>query len=254
MSSRLENLIRTAVQTFATKPNGAFANPNINSNIQVLRQIMSEINPLDDIGLSRLVGQPNVPPNPYFSRVAPVTYMEIFENRTVSIGVFILKEGASIPLHDHIGMYGVLKVLYGSLKLQSYTPTNTKDGRNGTAQKLQPNITAHRIPSSLVTEHGEAAVLTPTDQNLHQITAEDGPASFLDILAPPYNPDGVDGEERDCFYYKDVGPADATFGNPDQRLLARIPCPPSFWCDSLRYTGPSLHHLQQEFSFKEPTP
>lgn len=242
MSTRLENLVRTAVQTFATKPNGAFTNPNINSNVQLLRQLISEINPLDDIGLARVVGQPQIPAN-FSSRVAPVTYMEIFENRTVSIGVFILKEGACIPLHDHPGMYGVLKVLYGSLKLQSYSPTHTNDG---VIPKLQSNITAKRVPPTVLTENAGAAVLTPNELNFHQITAEGGPASFLDILAPPYNPDGVDGEERDCYYYKDVGPVASN--NPDQRLLSRIPCPPSFWCNSLRYTGPSIQHLQEELS------
>ncbi|MEQ2263654.1 hypothetical protein XENORESO_010843 [Xenotaenia resolanae] len=40
----------------------------------------------------------------------PVTYMHICETEVFSMGVFLLKAGASIPLHDHPGMNGMLKV------------------------------------------------------------------------------------------------------------------------------------------------
>ena len=103
MGSRIENVIRTAVQTFATKPNGSFVNTNVSHNINILRQLLSEICPVDDLGLTRNSGQPRFPLNLFSSRTAPVSYMEIFENQTVSIGIFVLKDGASSPLHDHVG-------------------------------------------------------------------------------------------------------------------------------------------------------
>lgn len=40
----------------------------------------------------------------------PVTYMHICETEVFSMGVFLLRSGASIPLHDHPGMNGMLKV------------------------------------------------------------------------------------------------------------------------------------------------
>lgn len=40
----------------------------------------------------------------------PVTYMHICETDVFSMGVFLLRTGASIPLHDHPGMNGMLKV------------------------------------------------------------------------------------------------------------------------------------------------
>lgn len=42
----------------------------------------------------------------------PVTYMHICETEVFSMGVFLLRTGASIPLHDHPGMNGMLKVFY----------------------------------------------------------------------------------------------------------------------------------------------
>lgn len=44
----------------------------------------------------------------------PVTYMHICETEAFSMGVFLLKTGASIPLHDHPGMNGMLKVYSAS--------------------------------------------------------------------------------------------------------------------------------------------
>lgn len=45
----------------------------------------------------------------------PVGYMHICETEVFSMGVFLLKTGASIPLHDHPGMNGMLKVSTSSL-------------------------------------------------------------------------------------------------------------------------------------------
>lgn len=44
----------------------------------------------------------------------PVTYMHICETEVFSMGVFLLRTGASIPLHDHPDMNGMLKVFYTS--------------------------------------------------------------------------------------------------------------------------------------------
>ena len=38
---------------------------------------------------------------------APVSYINIFECSYFTLGVFILKSGVSVPLHDHPGMYGL---------------------------------------------------------------------------------------------------------------------------------------------------
>ena len=98
---------------------------------------------------------------------------------------------------------------------------------------------AHKLPPAVLTESDGSTFLTPTECNLHQITAVGGPASFLDILAPPYD------DDRDCYYYKEeVG----YHSSDDMRTLSSIPCPPSFWCSSLTYSGPDLKHLYLELS------
>lgn len=248
MSSRIENLIRTAVQTFATKPNGSFVNANISHNIQVLRQLLSDICPAEDIGLACNPSQSRFPSQFFLPRSAPVSYMEIFENQTVSIGVFILREGACIPLHDHVGMYGILKVLHGSLNIQSYTPVDFTVQANSPAHQQQQYVKARMFPTTLLSEKDSSAVLSPTDQNFHTIWSAGGPASFLDILAPPYDPDGTrsGGAVRDCYYYADLGQIEEVPSTSDIRLLKKISCPSTFWCDSTKYQGPDIKHLHQE--------
>lgn len=54
----------------------------------------------------------------------PVTYMHICETEVFSMGVFLLRSGASIPLHDHPRMNGMLKVSpHGSCVVASSVST-----------------------------------------------------------------------------------------------------------------------------------
>lgn len=104
-----------------------------------------------------------------------------------------------------------------------------------------------------VIEYSETSgpcLLTPVQDNLHQIDAVEGPAAFLDILAPPYNPD----DERDCHYYKVLqtvaeGETDGK-SNEEQKgeetdkekeaWLLEVPQPEDFWCGGEHYPGPTV--------------
>lgn len=94
-------------------------------------------------------------------------------------------------------------------------------------------------------ENSGPCLLTPARDNVHQIDAVDGPAAFLDILAPPYNPE--DG--RDCHYYKVLQSVteSGTGAQVEQEQLGEeenegwlleIPQPDDFWCGGEPYPGP----------------
>ena len=53
-------------------------------------------------------------------RPGACTYLGIVENDEYAIAAFILKPGATIPLHDHPGMTVLSKLLFGSLRVTSY--------------------------------------------------------------------------------------------------------------------------------------
>ena len=231
-------MIRAAIHTFTNK-NNSFNN-NISENVQYLRQLVSEVT-ASDIGLTPNIGFPRALYTPASKGIAPVTYIDIFENNYVSVGVFVIKEGASIPLHDHKGMFGILKVLYGNLNIQSYTPISQESDEQ--SSPVLPSFsssifTARKMPESSLTSTDMATVLSPSEGNIHKLWTSGGSASFLDVLAPPYNPE----EGRDCFYYEEVN-NQQSHPDPDHYSLMMVPTPATFWSDSASYQGPRVQHL-----------
>ena len=54
-------------------------------------------------------------------RPPPVTYIPVAENKHISMGIFVIREGQHIPLHDHPHMHGLIKCIQGRLKITSYS-------------------------------------------------------------------------------------------------------------------------------------
>lgn len=77
----------------------------------------------------------------------------------------------------------------------------------------------------------DPCVLRPTEGNIHQVDTIDGPAAFVDILAPPYKTDIPDVGKRCCKYFNEVNLSkDIT--------LAIVSDPKDYWSDIAPYTGP----------------
>lgn len=128
MASKIECVLKQALTTFS----GSYTSKAFHDNLIKLKRSANELD-AQSVGLDlRLLRWDTY--ELYHSldklsrttiihhRQAPVTYIEVFEDQNVSVGVFVLRDGAKIPLHDHPYMYGVLKVIYGKVKVQSYTP------------------------------------------------------------------------------------------------------------------------------------
>ncbi|KAK3562714.1 hypothetical protein QTP86_005669 [Hemibagrus guttatus] len=201
MNSLIQRLARQALATFrnqASEDSKGFV-----ENHSKLRNLLAEVRVSDLKIVPRCVESTYVPPQ---LLGPPVTYMHICETDSFSMGVFLLKHGSSIPLHDHPNMYGLLKVLYGKVRVSCYdrldSSPDSASGRqfNPPLLPFQKSCVRPSVQRSVgeYTEESPPCVLYPQRDNLHQIEAVDGPTAFLDILAPPYDPD--DG--RDCHYYK----------------------------------------------------
>lgn len=67
----------------------------------------------------------------------------------------------------------------------------------------------------------------PEEGNIHQVSASDGPAVFVDILSPPYMPNSP----REGKYFKEVKKSDLV-------QLTIIPQPKDYFCDQVPYHGP----------------
>merc|ERR1719436_1347682 len=51
---------------------------------------------------------------------ASITYIGVYENCDISVGIFVVNGKSGLPLHNHPGMHGMIKVVHGSLMLSCY--------------------------------------------------------------------------------------------------------------------------------------
>ncbi|KAJ8372690.1 hypothetical protein AAFF_G00280190 [Aldrovandia affinis] len=244
MTSLVQKIARQAFITFKNPP--AFGDKVFCENQSKLSSLLTEMRAAElQIAPRKVEGSPaSVAHSP------PVTYMHICETDAFSMGVFLLKNGTSIPLHDHPGMYGMVKVIYGKVRISSYDRVDKHSEAAGDPHFSPPVLPFQRdalrrsIRRSVgeYTDESSPCILSPQKHNLHQIDAVDGPTAFLDILAPPYDPD--DG--RDCHYYKVLTPVSEVVGKkPDSQeqretWLLEIPQPSDFWCGGEPYPGPEV--------------
>ncbi|XP_049646579.1 2-aminoethanethiol dioxygenase [Suncus etruscus] len=259
MASLIQRVARQACLTFR---GGGRAGPRpkgFPENLSKLQSLLSQVR-AEDLNIAPRLAATSPPP-----KSPPVTYMHIHESPGFSLGVFLLKSGARIPLHDHPGMHGMLKVLYGTVRISCL---DVLDGdREGRPQPREPRAPPpeqafepplrpqerQALRAGVLRSRAEytaasgPCVLTPQQDNLHQIDAVDGPAAFLDILAPPYDPD----EGRDCHYYRVLeaaarpqgAPADPQGSSgslPRDVWLLETPQAEDFWCEGEPYPGPKV--------------
>ncbi|XP_058831909.1 2-aminoethanethiol dioxygenase [Topomyia yanbarensis] len=207
------------------------------SNLQNLR-IMVEQLTMADLNLD-----PAVVAHETFQQPtkAPCTFIDIFENSSFTMSIFVLRENYTMPLHDHPLMHGLLRVVTGSVKIQSYTEIDrresTRDGNE--LRHVLVNVEQAKVVGS---DKGDCAMLTPTERNFHEITAVGGPAAFFDILSPPYNADIPIYGRRTCsFYRKLLLPGDGVTNDGRKRMvLERIPTPDHYYCDTENFKMPEF--------------
>lgn len=231
-SNLLVTLFKQAIKTFAPINS---SEKEFSSGFRQLKSILDNVR-ADDV---RLDPSFNEAATWESQNKAPCTYIEIFENQNFNMGIFIIKPGFKMPLHDHPHMHGLLKVISGNARIKSFTKIKPDEEKNSTS--LQKNIEMNS--KSFLTEisdnkmcdaNSESCVLTPEDSNYHEIEAINGPSAFLDILAPPYST-FKDNKVRECRYYKVIQEI-----NPKLAQLEEMPSPKWFYCDQAPYLGPVL--------------
>ncbi|XP_078588470.1 2-aminoethanethiol dioxygenase-like [Branchiostoma floridae x Branchiostoma japonicum] len=247
MAALVEKIAKQALQTFD------FASPHwersLKDNFGKLASLMNQLT-YRDVNIQPRTEEPPLRRSPRgrpasYDDPAPVTYMPICNHQFFTMGIFLLKGGERIPLHDHPEMHGICRVLYGTVAIRSYNRLDPST----TVQPPLPEFDAPLPPwqrNSLLpctangevqlNENSEACVLEPLVGNLHEIVAVDGPAAFLDVLAPPYDHDG--STDRDCHYYRPLTPQNPA--QTDVHWLMRISQPRDFWCDAEPYPGPAV--------------
>ncbi|XP_053690225.1 2-aminoethanethiol dioxygenase [Sabethes cyaneus] len=209
------------------------------SNLQNLRALVEQLT-LNDLNLD-----PAVVAHETFQQPlkAPCTFIEIFENACFTMSVFVLRENYTMPLHDHPRMHGLLRVIAGTVKIQSYTEIDRRE-RIRDGDELRHVLVDVEQTKMISPEKGDSAMLTPTERNYHEITAIGGPAAFFDILSPPYDADIPIYGKRTCSFYKKLLlPGDGAGSEGRMRMvLERIPTPDHYYCDTEQFETPEFMH------------
>lgn len=170
---------------------------------------------------------------------APMTYIGIFKNDILNMGIFILKHDMKLPLHNHPNMYGLLKVIAGTVKIKSFSIKSERSV--GTDDNERLFIVANQNEDVIANSESGCCRLDPLRGNIHEIETIGGPAAFIDILSPPYDTYNPDMSARRCSYFR------VTKENkPNEFDLEEISIPSWFWSDSFTYLGPEPKVLEDD--------
>ncbi|KAJ3338285.1 hypothetical protein HDU83_008230 [Entophlyctis luteolus] len=154
---------------------------------------------LDRFSLASL-GLDKTPPT------APFEFYNIHNCENFEIGVFVLRKGHSMPIHDHPNMTVFTKVVYGDLHVRKFEFVDRL--RCSYAKIVRDTICRgtssskpiqNQVPS---TSNQTIFKAYPADgPNLHSFTALSDFAVILDVFGPPY----LRGE-REVTYYTEIAP------------------------------------------------
>nr|CAI5837332.1 unnamed protein product [Callosobruchus analis] len=234
MAAHINNVLKQAIITFTSKPE------LFGSNLTALAALLDKTT-AEDVNL-----QPQFSSESYWSRPgkAPLTCIHIYEDQNITMNIFILKPAGHLPLHNHPEMYGLIKVISGKVRITSYSLNTLKTQKIDRSLKEDPppslasssrEVTAELFSSEIVDTSSKPCMLEPNNKNLHEIESVDGPAAFLDILAPPYSTPTPNNGPRLCSYFAVLNQL-----SPNIFKLQEIKSPSWYWNDMFPYTGPEL--------------
>ena len=153
-----------------------------------------------------------------------VKYYGLHDSGSVSIGVFLIPRGGSLPLHNHPTMTVLSRVLYGQLEVTSF------DWADPPLARGRSRAAARVRTAELVAGPAPPLVLFPgSGGNLHAFAARSGPCAVLDVIAPPYS----DALGRGCTYYEEGGGVDASEAGGREGLVWLTEADTDFVCRNI---------------------
>ncbi len=235
--TNVEKLIKQALSTFSKPQPYSTFQENLGSLVQSAQKLT-----LSDVFLDKSIVVTEVQ-----NRKGPVVYVPVFEDRNILVSMFILKPNSEIPLHDHPLMYGIIKVLSGSVLIQSYSPYGIKKGDNykpclpkdyfyvEDLPSWSEGVKAKKSEPVIVSELDDCGLLTPAHNNFHAIRCHEGPAVFFDILSPPYDVPAKSIGKRICSYFEETSCV-----NGDCVLSTTKQPPENYWTSEMPFKGPKI--------------
>lgn len=163
---------------------------NPHAEIDSVLNIVNQITSVQQLGFYK----GNKPLSNYYNMNSNVKYLPVKEEPGLwTCGCFAIPAFGKIPLHDHPEMIGVIRVLEGSVEIDSFDTCH-----NDSYHTHYRGSTKFDAPSTVC--------LGSTMSNIHRIKAGASGALFLDILMPDYD----DDNGRKCNFYQIVDETEIT--------------------------------------------
>jgi hypothetical protein len=111
----------------------------------------------------------------------PWGWSPMLESPDLNVGALTVFMDSDIPLHDHPGSSGLLIVLRGRVRVQSYQVASAGDLRQ--VQPLELEQTGN-----VELDEGQYISFGPSENNIHSLHAIDDDCVLFDVLFSPYQP------------------------------------------------------------------
>jgi uncharacterized RmlC-like cupin family protein len=95
-------------------------------------------------------------------------------------GILNIEQGQDVPLHDHPGATGMVRVLSGEVEVWQFDRLEIAPAVVADGQAVLARV-AHRV-----LHPGDIAILSPDGGNIHALRARSRQCSMLDYFIPPY--------------------------------------------------------------------
>ena len=108
-------------------------------------------------------------------------WQRMIKQQYINGGILSIEDKQIIPLHDHPGATGMMRILSGKAEVWMFDEVKNNDSA------AQENIVELKLVSHRTLIAGDTAVLTTEKGNIHALKAVTKECRMLDFFIPPYN-------------------------------------------------------------------
>ena len=107
-------------------------------------------------------------------------WQRLTKDKHIKGGILNIEQHQDVPLHDHPGATGMVRVLSGEVEVWQFDRSVAAADIKTEGQALLERVT-HRVM-----QPGDIAVLSPDSGNVHALRARSKACRMLDYFIPPY--------------------------------------------------------------------
>ena len=112
-------------------------------------------------------------------------WQRLIKDSNINGGILSINNDQPVPLHDHPGASGMLRIISGETEVWQFdeinSGNNSREKNGGDQDIVELELAMHRV-----LKPGDVALLTPEQGNIHALRALTAQCSMLDFFIPPY--------------------------------------------------------------------